>query len=192
MCVRVWNSDKHSCHRQQFEVFKTLLCDCLCAFQQEIPARDPVVREGPVPPVHRDSGNTSWAGSWTVTTSRQTPSFCSRGVSQLISLVSKWKVPRSTSRDFFCKKMGHQSRGQKKLWIWRRTALLMGHFNTVVDMQPCAGVVAVECSRYQLLNTPGEKITTMYSKLNKSVLYRFWKAFMNLLMHQISRQLLAG
>ena len=53
--------------------------------------------------------------------------------------------------------MGHQSRGQENLWIWRRAALLRGHFNTVADSKQCAGVVAVECSKYQVINTPGEK-----------------------------------
>ena len=68
-------------------------------FQREIPVRGRVVGERPASLVRRDSENTSWAESLTVITSRQTPSCCSRGASQLPSWVLKWKILRRLLRD---------------------------------------------------------------------------------------------
>lgn len=69
--------------------------------------RGPVTPAQPVLWVQRDSGNTSWAGNWTVTTRNQTQTSCSRGVLQLMPPVWKWKAP-------------HRHDGGLKNGIWRQ------------------------------------------------------------------------
>lgn len=160
---------------------------CLCAFQQEIPARGPVERGRRAPPVRRDSENTSWAGSWTAIISRRTPSSCSRGASRRTSPASKWKVPRRPLRGFLSKngtrgaevKRPSEFRGRLRC---RGAAATLG---TVADIKwLCTGVVAVEWSKYYvILTTRGENNLSEGCRPITLAQSRLWKASMDFFRH---------
>lgn len=88
-----WIRENLHSQQQCLVLNSPLLCHFICTFQLEMPVKDPVMQERPVPQGRRDSENTSWAGSWTVITSRRTPTSCSRGVSRLTSPAWRWKAP---------------------------------------------------------------------------------------------------